>query len=371
MKIGIPIEIKNNEFRAGMTPAGVLECVKNGHSVMVQQGVGEKCGFFDVDYTTAGAIIGKDIETVYAQSELIVKVKELQPREYDLLHKNHIIFSFLHLAYDMARIQAMQSSKCVGIAYEMVTDNMGKFPILAPMSLIAGRLAIQVGMQYLETKQGGPGVLVSGAPGVPPTKVTIIGTGVVGENASRIALGLGADVTIVGRNVKTLYYLDTKYNGVLKTCYSNAYNIAKLVKDSHIVVGSAITGPGTKAPHLVTKEMLKTMQKGSVLVDVCIDQGGCFETSKTTTHENPVFVVDGVTHYCVPNMPGIVPQTATIALSNVTLPFVLEIANKGWKRACTDNVHIKNGLNVGHGKLTDKTIAKILDMPYTNSDTVL
>ncbi len=371
MKIGVPTEVKNNEFRVGMTPAGVSACVKNGHGVTVQHNAGVRCGFSDTDYINAGANMGKNADDVYAQSEMIVKVKELQPCEYDLLRAQHIIFCYAHLAHDVAKVQAMIHSKCVAIAYEMVTDTMGRLPLLVPMSLIAGRLAVQVGMQYLYTQHGGAGVLLSGSPGVSPAKITVIGTGVVGENAARMALRLGGDVTIVGRNADRLHQLDRHYNGGIKTCYSTIYNIGALVAQSHVVIGAAVTGPGTKAPKLVDKQMVKTMPTGSVLVDVCIDQGGCFATSKPTTHENPVFVVDGVIHYCVPNMPGVVPQTATLALSSATLPFVLEIANKGWQQACIENPNIKNGLNVAQGHITQKAIADSVRMAYTAADTIL
>ena len=363
MIIGVPKEVKNQEYRVGMTPAGVTEVVASGHSVLVQAGAGAEVGYDDADYQHAGATILDNAQDIYNSANMIVKVKEIQSSEYQYLRDGLVIFHYVHLMPDLDHAQAVVDSGCVSIAYEMVSDAGGGLPLLAPMSEVAGRMAIQVGMHYLEKKNGGSGVLLSGVPGVAPAKVTVIGGGSVGENAVRMALGAGADVSVVNRSLNRLKQLDNLYGPQLKTCHSSQANIAELVKQSDLVVGAVLV-KGEVSPKLVTRDMIKTMRKGSVVVDVGIDLGGCIETSRPTKHDDPIFVEEGVIHYCVPNMPGLVPYTATQALTNATLPFVLELAGKGWRDACMENHHLQDGLNCAHGHTTHPKIAEFMQRPH-------
>lgn len=370
MHIGIPKEIKNHEYRVGATPSNVAEFIAHGHKVTVETNAGAGIGFSDVDYQTAGATIATDVKTVFDTADMIIKVKEPQAVECAMLRPDQILFTYLHLAPDPEQTKGLIDSGCVAIAYETVTDDAGRLPLLAPMSEVAGRMSIQAGMHALEKSQGGAGVLLCGVPGVAPAKVTVIGGGFVGENAARVAMGVGADVTVLDRSIARLKQLDDLYGGRIKTHYSDTASIAELVADSDLVVGAVLI-PGAAAPKLVTRDMLKTMRKGSVLVDVAIDQGGCFETSHATTHQDPVYKVDGIIHYCVANMPGGVARTSTLALTNATLPFALDIANKGWQQACKDDVHLKNGLNIIGGKVTYQAVCDALGYDYTNPDDLM
>lgn len=364
MYIGVPTEIKNNEYRVGLVPSSVRELVHAGHRVFVQSNAGKEVGFSDDCYLQVGALIVETASEIFEKADFIVKVKEPQTSELSLLRADQVLFTFLHLAPDPKQAEGLLKSGCVAIAYETVTDSTGGLPLLAPMSEVAGRMAIQVGAWSLEKHQGGAGVLLGGVPGVAPGKVTIIGGGVVGTNAAKLAIGMGADVTIVDRDLKRLRELDLHFNNTIKTRYSNLENIESLVHQSDLVVGSVLI-PGKTAPKLVLKSMLDGMRSGSVMVDVAIDQGGCFETSKPTTHDDPIYDVNGIKHYCVANIPGAVARTSTLALNNATLPFVLEIANKGYKKAVQENPHLLNGLTVHKGNITHKGVAKGLDMDYT------
>ena len=370
MHIGIPKEIKNHEYRVGATPAGVVEFVANGHTVVVQTQAGAGVGFSDDAYKAAGATIAETAKEIFDAADMIIKVKEPQAVECEMLRKDQLLFTYLHLAPDPEQTKGLVKSGCVAIAYETVTDDDGRLPLLAPMSEVAGRMSIQAGMHALEKAQGGSGVLLSGVPGVAPAKVTVIGGGFVGENAARIALGAGAEVTILDRSLNRLKELDNLYGPALKTRYSDSAAIAELAATSDMIVGAVLI-PGAAAPKLITKTMLRTMKKGSVLVDVAIDQGGCFETSKATTHQDPTYEVDGVIHYCVANMPGGVARTSTLALTNATLPFAVALANKGWKQACKDDVHLKNGLNVVNGNVTYKAVCDDLGYDYVPADSFL
>ena len=370
MLIGVPKEIKNHEYRVGLTPAGTLEMIKNGHSVIVETNAGCGIGFSDEDYISAGAKIITGAKEIFDTADMIIKVKEPQAVECAMLRKDQLLFTYLHLAPDPKQTELLIKSGCVALAYETVTDNAGRLPLLAPMSEVAGRMSIQAGMHCLEKAQGGSGVLLAGVPGVAPGKVTIIGGGFVGENAARMAMGVGADVTILDRSLSRLKELDTQYGPTLKTRYSDMATLMELIKDSDLVIGAVLI-PGASAPKLITKAMLSTMKKGSVLVDVAIDQGGCFETSHATTHQDPTYVVDDIIHYCVANMPGGVARTATLALTNATLPFAISLANKGWKQACRDNEHLRNGLNVVNGQVTYKAVCDVLGYDYVNADTIL
>ena len=370
MIVGVPKEIKNHEYRVGLTPSGVVELVNNGHSVIVQKNAGQGIGYEDTDYTNAGAEIIDTAEEIFATAEMIIKVKEPQLNECAMLRPDQLLFTYLHLAPDPEQTKGLINSGCVAIAYETVTDNDGRLPLLAPMSEVAGRMSIQAGMHSLEKSQGGSGVLLSGVPGVSPAKVTIIGGGFVGENAARVAMGAGADVTILDRSLNRLKELDNLYGPQLKTLYSTHQSIADCVANSDLIVGAVLI-PGAAAPKLVTRDMLKTMRKGSVLVDVAIDQGGCFETSKATTHQDPTYMVDGVVHYCVANMPGGVAKTSTDALTNATLPFAIRLANQGWQHACSQDEHLKNGLNVIKGKITCPEVADALGYEYIAPETFM
>jgi alanine dehydrogenase len=370
MLVGIPKEIKNHEYRVGMTPSGVYELVRHGHQVIVQQDAGSGVGFSDIDYINVGATIASTATEIYAKSDMIVKVKEPQPLECKMLRPGQLLFTYLHLAPDPEQTKALIESGCVAIAYETVTDNNGGLPLLAPMSEVAGRLSIQAGAHALLKHKGGRGILLGGVPGVKPANVVVIGGGVVGINAARMAVGLGADVTILDRNLTVLKEIDSIYNGRIKTIYSNHMNLEQAVAEADLVIGAVLV-VGAAAPKLVTKAMLKTMKKGSVLVDVAIDQGGCFETSTPTTHEDPTFVVDGVVHYCVANMPGAAATTSTLALTNATLPFALTLSNKGWREAIKANPHLKNGLNICEGHVTYAAVASDLGYKYIDPDTLI
>ena len=363
MLIGVPKEIKNFESRVGMTPANVRELVSHGHSVLVETNAGIGIGRDDTAYVAAGAKIAGTAADVFAQADMIVKVKEPQPQECKMLRKGQVLFTYLHLAPDPEQARLLKESGCIAIAYETVTDAQGGLPLLAPMSEVAGRMAVQAGARCLENVMGGSGVLLGGVPGVRPAKVVVIGGGVVGANAARMALGLHADVTILDRSIDRLRELDALYGDRLRTVYSNKENLEEHVLNADLVIGAVLI-PGAAAPKLVTKAMLAKMKKGSVLVDVAIDQGGCFETSRATTHAEPTYIVDGIVHYCVANMPGAVAHTSAYALNNATLPFVVQLADKGWKAALSDNPHLLAGLNVIHGKITYEAVATALQEPY-------
>lgn len=357
MRIGVPKEIKDQEYRVGLAPDGVSEFIGHGHEVFVESGAGLGIGSSDESYRSVGARIVGSMEEVYAQGEMIVKVKEPQVSERKLLRPDHILFTYLHLAPDKEQTRDLVESGAVCLAYETVTDESGGLPLLTPMSQVAGRLAIQAGAHCLERTQGGEGILLSGVPGVPPAKVLVLGGGVVGRNAIMVALGLGADVTVVDRNVDVLTTLTHRFSSALKTVYSTKSAIEHYVLQSDLVIGAVLV-VGAEAPQLVTADMVRRMKSGSVLVDVAIDQGGCFETSRPTTHTNPTYIVDDVVHYCVTNMPGVVPKTATNALNNVTLPYALLLADKGYKQALLENKGFCQGLNVCCGKVTYQAVAE-------------
>ncbi len=363
MIVGIPKEIKNNENRVGMTPSGVAELVKRGHTVYVQHNAGEGSGFPDADYEGVGAKILPDIADVYAIAEMIVKVKEPIEPEYPLIKEGQLLFTYFHFASDKELTDAMLKSKAVCLAYETVELSDHSLPLLIPMSEVAGRMSIQEGMRFLEKPQLGKGILLGGVPGVKPAKVLIIGAGTVGTNAAIIAAGTGAEVTIVDINLKRLRYLADTLPKNVKTLYSSEHNIRTELPDTDLVIGSVLV-PGDKTPHLINKDMLKLMKPGTVLVDVAIDQGGCFETSHTTSHSDPVYVVDGIVHYAVANIPGAVPYTSTLALTNATLPYAIALANKGWQKACKDDAALAKGLNVVEGKVTYKAVADVWNLPF-------
>ncbi|MDL5368070.1 alanine dehydrogenase [Xanthomonas sp. NCPPB 2654] len=358
MLVGVPKEIKNHEYRIGLTPAGVRELVLHGHQVLVQRDGGQAIGLTDADYERAGARLADDAASVFAQADMIVKVKEPQPDECALLRPGQLLFTYLHLAPDPAQASALLRSGCTAIAYETVTDGHGGLPLLAPMSEVAGRMAIQAGAHALEKAQGGSGVLLGGVPGVKPAEVLVIGGGVVGINAARMAMGLHARVTVLDRSLERLKYLDELYGHQLTTLYSTRDAIEQCLPHTDLVIGAVLI-PGAAAPKLVSRAQLALLRPGSVLVDVAIDQGGCFETSHATTHQQPTYEVDGIVHYCVANMPGGVARTSTFALTNATLPFVLQLAEHGLQ-ALRDDQDLRNGLNVHTGKLTHRAVAQAL-----------
>ncbi|GGO79659.1 alanine dehydrogenase [Marinobacterium nitratireducens] len=370
MLIGVPKEIKNNEFRIGMTPTGVRELVQAGHEVLIERDGGLAIGLDDQAYRDAGARIADSAQEVFDSAELIVKVKEPQPDECRMLRSGQVLFTYLHLAPDPEQTRLLLASDAVAIAYETVTSPRGGLPLLAPMSEVAGRMSIQAGAHALERAQGGRGVLLGGVPGVAPGKVVVIGGGVVGVNAARMALGLGADVTVLDRSLPRLAELDNLYGPRLKTLYSSAQTLEEQVAGADLVVGAVLI-PGAAAPKLVSRTMLGTMARGSVLVDVAIDQGGCFETSRPTTHQDPIFEVDDIVHYCVANMPGAVAHTSTFALTNATLPFVLALANKGYRQALQEDVHLRNGLNIHRGSVTYAAVSEALGYEYVSAETAL
>jgi len=368
MIIGVPREIKNHEARVSLVPAGVKALVDSGHKVIVETSAGEGSGISDKEYLKAGAVIRRSATNIYEEAEMIIKVKEPLPQEYDLLGEGQILYTFLHLAPALELTKALLRQKVIGIAYETVQLEDGSLPLLTPMSEIAGRLSVQVGAYYLQKENGGSGVLLGGVPGVSAGNVTIIGGGTVGTNAAKIALGMGANVTILDINLDRLRYLDDILDGRAITLASNIDNIEVSVADADLVIG-AILIPGARAPHLVTRDMIAKMRKGSVIVDVAVDQGGCCETTKPTTHDDPVFTVDDVIHYCVANMPAAVSRTSTFALTNVTLPYVLRLADLGYEKALRTDDSLRKGLNVFKGKLVYKPIAESLGLQYTPLET--
>ncbi len=367
MIIGVPKEIKNNENRVGMTPSGVAELVKRGHTVYVQHTAGVNSGFADEDYEKAGAQILPTIEETYAAAEMIVKVKEPIAPEYRLIRRGQVVFTYFHFAADRELTMAMIESGGVCLAYETVELPDRSLPLLIPMSEVAGRMAVQEGARFLERPNGGKGVLLGGVPGVKPAKVLILGGGVVGSNAAQMAAGMGADVTIADINLARLRYLSETLPKNVKTLYASEVRLKKELPDVDLVIGSVLI-PGDKTPHLITREMLKMMQPGTVLVDVAIDQGGCFETSHPTTHSEPTYTVDGIIHYAVANIPGAVPNTSTLALTNATLPYTIALAGKGWKQACKDNPALAAGLNIAEGKVVYKAVADVFGLPYEPAD---
>ena len=362
MIIGVPKEIKNNENRVGVTPSGVKELVGHGHKVYVQKTAGEGSGFPDEQYLNAGATILPTIEDVYAVAEMIIKVKEPIEPEYPLIKKDQVVFTYFHFASDLPLTEAMIKSGAVSIAYETVRLPDRTLPLLVPMSEVAGRMSVQQAARFLEKPQGGMGKLLAGVPGVAPARVLILGAGVVGRNAAKIAVGMGADVTITDISLPTLRHV-AEIMPQVKTLYSSRHNIEQLLPETDVVIGSVLV-PGAKAPHLVTRDMLKLMRPGSLLVDVAIDQGGCFETSKPTTHSQPTYIVDDILHYCVANIPGAVPMTSTLALTNATLPYALQLADKGWKQACKDNNALMQGVNIVDNKIVFPAVAEAFGMEY-------
>ncbi|MBT8205973.1 MAG: alanine dehydrogenase [Eudoraea sp.] len=358
MIVGIPKEIKNNESRVGMTPGGVLELTHKGHQVFVQSEAGIGSGFTNEDYQKYGAQILETIEEVYAKSEMIVKVKEPTPVEYPLIREGQVVFTYFHFASSERLTRAMIDSKAICIAYETVEDEDGTLPLLTPMSEVAGRMAIQQGAKYLEKPVKGKGILLGGVPGVPPGRVLVLGAGTVGIQAAKMAAGLGAHVTVLDVDMKRLRHVNDIMPPHVMTLYSNEYNIRKHIKTHDLIVGGVLI-KGAKAPKLITRDMLKTMHPGAVIVDVAVDQGGCVETSTPTTHEDPVFIIDDVVHYCVANMPGAVPYTSTLALTNVTLSYVLSLAEKGWERACSEDPALQKGLNIVKGEIVYEEIKSI------------
>ena len=364
MRIGIPKEIKNNENRVGMTPAGVAELVKHGHEVMVQHTAGEGSGFPDSDYIGAGASILPAIEDVYASADMIVKVKEPIEPEYPLIRAGQVLFTYFHLASDRPLTDAMLDSGAVCIAYETVTAPDGSLPLLIPMSEVAGRMATLNGAYYLQKTKGGMGKLLCGVPGVKPAKVLVLGGSIVGQAAARVAAGMGANVVIADISLPRLRELSVSMPPNVDTLYSSSHNIQQELPDTDIVIGSVLI-PGDKTPHLIDRQMLSLMQKGSVLVDVAIDQGGCFETSRPTTHSNPVYEVDGIVHYAVANIPGAVPYTSTMALTNATLRYAIKLADKGWRNTCLEDAALRAGVNIVGGKITFKPVADLYGLPYS------
>jgi alanine dehydrogenase len=370
MLIGVPKEMKTHEYRVGLTPGSVREIVHHGHEVMVEAGVGTGVGFEDASYEAVGARILPSKTAVFAAAELIVKVKEPQPQEVAALREGQVLFTYLHLAADKLLAEALLRSGVIAIAYETVTDARGGLPLLAPMSEVAGRMAVQVGAHCLEKEQGGIGVLLGGVPGVPAAKVVILGGGVSGTNAARMAMGMEAYVTVIDRSLPRLYELDLQFGAQLHTLFSTMENIEREVIAADLVIGAVLI-PGAAAPKLVSRALVRAMKPGAVVVDISIDQGGCFETSRPTTHAVPTYVEEGVVHYCVTNMPGAVARTSTVALNNATLPYVLAIADHGWQRALREDAHLRNGLNICRGRVTHPAVARDLDFPFTPPEQVV
>jgi len=364
MRIGVPKEVKSHEYRVGLIPGAVRELVHRGHEVVVEKGAGAGIGFDDTAYQAAGAAVLAHPAEVFAAAELLIKVKEPQPQEVALLREGQVLFTYLHLAADKELTQRLIRSASVAVAYETVTDGYGGLPLLAPMSEVAGRMAVQVGAHCLEKEQGGIGVLLGGVPGVPAAKVVILGGGVAGTNAARMAMGMEAYVTVIDKSLPRLYELDLQFGAQLHTLFSTMENIEREVAAADLVIGAVLI-PGATAPKLVSRELVRAMKPGAVVVDVSIDQGGCFETSRPTTHAAPTYVEEGVVHYCVTNMPGAVARTSTVALNNATLPFVLAIADRGWRRALAEDPHLRNGLNIWGGRVTHPAVARDLDLPLT------
>ena len=370
MKIGCPKEIKPQEFRVGMTPNAAREAVNAGHQVMIETKAGVGAGFSDADYVAAGAAIIGTAAEIFAAADMIVKVKEPQSVERKMLRPGQILFTYLHLAPDPEQTADLLASGATCIAYETVTDDRGGLPLLAPMSEVAGRLAPQVGAWTLQKANGGRGVLLGGVPGVSPAKVLVIGGGVVGTHAAKVAAGMGADVTVLDRSINRLRYLDDVFGGQFKNAYASAGNTITLAREADLIIGAVLI-PGAAAPKLISRAQLKELKPGAALVDVAIDQGGCFETSHATTHQDPIYEVDGIMHYCVANMPGAVARTSTQALGNATMPFMLALADKGWKNACADDKHLLNGLNVHAGKLTYEAVGMALSLPVISAANAL
>lgn len=370
MIIGVPKEIKTHENRVALLPGGVTEMKRNGHDVLLEKGAGRGSGFNDQQYVEAGATIIEDVEELWAKAEMIMKVKEPIKVEHSRMRQGQMIFTYFHFAADRTLTEEVVDSNCIAIAYETVEKEDGSLPLLIPMSEVAGRMAAQEGAKYLEKATGGRGILMGGIPGVPPAKALVLGGGIVGVNAAKIAAGMGADTTIMDINMSRLRYLDDVMDKNINTMFSSEANIKRLLPDVDLIIG-AVLKPGAKAPHLITEEMLKDMRAGTVLVDVAIDQGGCFETSKPTTHDDPIYIIDDVVHYCVANMPGAVPYTSTLGLTNVTLPYAVDLANKGWKKALKEDEELKMGLNIAEGKIVYKDVAEAFDMEYTSIDEVL
>ena len=364
MRVGVPREIKDNEFRAGMVPTSVVELVHHGHEVLIQSGLGAGIGVTDAEYSRAGATVVKSAGEIFANAELIVKVKEPQPQEIAQLRKNQVLFTYLHLAPDLAQTQALMKSGVTAIAYETVRTPDGVLPLLAPMSEVAGRLAVQAGASCLEKDNGGAGILLGGVPGVDSAHVLIIGGGIVGENAAYIAKGMGAQVTILDNSVPRLRELDNNFAGRVHCVFSNKASIEKYALEADLVIGAVLVA-GATAPKLLTKNIISSMKPGSVVVDVAIDQGGCFETSRPTTHSDPTFVVDGVVHYCVANMPGVVPRTSSFGLNNATLPYILRLADEGWKKALADDEGFMAGLNIHAGHVCCEAVANAHGLNYS------
>ena len=362
MHVGCPKEIKPQEFRVGITPTLAQDLIARGHEVTIEAGAGLGAGYSDADYQKAGAVLVDTAEAVFASSEMIVKVKEPQAVERQMLREGQLLFTYLHLAPDADQTHDLLASGCTAIAYETVTDALGGLPLLAPMSEVAGRLAPQMGAWTLQKANGGRGVLLGGVPGVAPGRVLVIGGGVVGTHAARIAAGMGAEVTVLDRSLPRLRYLDDNFSHLFRTGYSSPAMTAELASDADMIIGAVLI-PGASAPKLITKDQLKTLKPGAALVDVAIDQGGCFETSNATTHDDPVYEVDGIMHYCVANMPGAVARTATQALTNATSPFVIALADKGWQQACADDPHLLNGLNIHAGQVTYAAVGEALGLP--------
>ena len=363
MRLGVPKEIKSHEYRVGLVPASVRELVHHGHAVLVETGAGAGIGFADDAYRAAGAEVADAAAEVFRTAELIVKVKEPQPQEVRMLREGQVLFTYLHLAADPGQTKGLMDSGVIAIAYETVTDEGGGLPLLAPMSEVAGRMSIQVGAHCLEKEQGGAGVLLGGVPGVPAGKVVIVGGGVAGTNAARMAMGLEAHVIVIDKSLRRLYELDLQFGAKLHTMFATMDAIEQQVLQADLVIGAVLV-PGAAAPRLVSRDMVRRMRRGSVIVDISIDQGGCFETSRPTTHAAPTYVEEGVVHYCVTNMPGAVARTSTFALNNATLPFTLALANKGYRRALGENRHLLAGLNVHRGKVTYQAVARDLKLPY-------
>ena len=364
MIIGIPKEIKESEHRVGMTPSGVQTLIQNGHDVYVQNSAGQGSGHSDEDYSNVGASLLKTIEEIYDISEMIIKVKEPLKKEYSLIKEGQIIYTYFHFASSLELTKAMIDSKSVCIAYETVENSDRSLPLLTPMSEVAGRMAAQQGAKFLEKHQKGCGILLGGVPGVSPAKAVVLGGGVVGTQSAKMLAGLGADVTILDISLDRLRELDDIMPKNVKTKFSNQYNIKQEIQNAHLVIGAVLIA-GAKAPNLITKDMLKDLRKGTVLVDVAVDQGGCFETTKPTTHSSPTYIIDDVLHYSVANMPGAVPMTSTEALTNATISYAIEIANKGWKKACNENEPLKKGLNIINGDIVYKAVADAFDLNYT------
>ncbi len=370
MKIGVPKEVKTHEYRVGLTPAGARELVGLGHRVVVQRGAASGIGIDDEAYRAAGAAVLDTAEEVFAQADMIVKVKEPQPKEIARLRDGQVLFTYLHLAADKTQTEGLIRSGATCIAYETVTDSRGTLPLLAPMSEVAGRMSVQVGAHCLEKEQGGVGILLGGVPGVPPAKVVVLGGGVSGTNAARMAVGLEASVTIIDKSLPRLKELDLQFGPRATTLFATAQAIELAVLAADLVIGAVLV-PGAAAPKLVTREMVHAMRAGSVLVDIAIDQGGCFETSRPTTHSEPTYVEEGVVHYCVTNMPGAVARTSTFALNNATIPFVIALAEKGWRQALADDPHLRAGLNVHAGKIAHAAVAHDLGFSHTQAETLL